>query len=139
MYWPTIIGVWGILIAMATIDIGGYGNAHIVGAIYYFVILYMMVVNFTVIAVKMYRWDTRSISLTGLYFKVAISVYLTCVWFYCLYGVLTEQPTLTHEDDQYVVILEWNLFYDGIIWICSFAGDWKYLCIVLNKNSKEIA
>ena len=59
MYWPTVLSVIGYMAAIGTIDIGGTGDLHSIGAVYFFICLYFLVVNLTVISKYMRRWDSR--------------------------------------------------------------------------------
>ena len=89
MYWPTILSVLGYLAAISTIDTGGTGDFHTVGAVYFFICLYFMVANFTVIARKMRKWDVRFMSYRSLAAKLIVSGYLSLVWLYCLVGLIS--------------------------------------------------
>lgn len=89
MYWPTILSVLGYMAAIGTIDTGGTGSLHSIGAVYFFICLYFLVVNLTVISVKMYRWDTRIMTRKSLIKKIIVASYLTIVWLYCIYGLIS--------------------------------------------------
>jgi hypothetical protein len=43
MYWPTLLSSLGYMAAIATIDIGGTGWLHGLGAGYFFSFLYLLV------------------------------------------------------------------------------------------------
>ncbi len=53
--------------------------------------------------------------------KVALAVYITLTWIYCLYGSLKGG-----EDNgpDYTVIVEWNAFAINLLWILSFSEEW---------------
>ena len=88
MYWPTMLSILGYMTAIGTIDGGGTGTAHTVGAVYFFILLYFNVVNISVVCYKIYQWDARSFSRSSIYKKSLLSIYLTIVWFYCLFGLI---------------------------------------------------
>lgn len=87
MYWPTILSVLGYLAAIGTIDIGGTGTLHTVGAVYFFICLYFLVVNLTIISRTMRRWDSRFMSVWSLTQKIIVAGYLSIIWIYCLVGL----------------------------------------------------
>ena len=100
MFWPTVLSPLGFLAAISTIDIGGYGNFHVVGAVYYFIVAFLMNINFTIIAIKMRNWDVTFMSWGSLCKKMFVAGYLGLIWIYCLVGILTEQ----NDNDKYIVI-----------------------------------
>ena len=88
MYWPTILSVIGYELVMGTIDGGGTGNVHTIGAVYFFIMLYLMVMNVTIVCSKMREWDSSFMSYSSLLQKKIVNGYLTIVWIYCLIGAL---------------------------------------------------
>ncbi len=139
MYWPTILSVIGYMAAISTIDIGGTGSVHAIGAVYFFICLYFLVVNLTIISRTMRRWDSRFMSKSSLTQKIIVAGYLSVIWFYCIYGLIIEnlKSDKPNEDDKYIVIVEWNLVYAGLIWILCFLGDFKDVYVVL-QNTKSV-
>ena len=91
MFWPTVLSPLGLLAAISTIDIAGYGNFHIIGAVYYFLVVFFMNINFTIIAIKMRNWDVSFMSWKSLCKKMLIAGYLSLVWIYCLAGILGKE------------------------------------------------
>ena len=138
MYWPTMISVVGYLAAIGTIDTGGTGTVHTVGAVYFFIMLYFMVVNFTIIARKMRNWNTKFMSRFSLVAKVVVAGYLSIVWIYCIIGLISEAVSPANDDDKYIVIVEWNLVYAGLVWILCFLPDFKKVYFVLNPKTMTI-
>lgn len=139
MYWPTILSVIGYLGAIATIDTEGTGLIHAIGAGYFFMLLYFMVVNFTIVSYRMKQWDTRTISRASLAAKMVVMIYLHCVYIYCLVGLANQVwPSHDKNDDNiWGVIVEWNLVYGGLVWVLCFIGDFKDVYLVLgNRNNK---
>lgn len=88
MYWPTVLSVIGYMAAISTIDIGGTGTVHAVGAVYFFICLYFLVVNLTIISRKMRRWDCRFMTKGSLSQKIIVAGYLSIVWIYCIVGLI---------------------------------------------------
>ena len=56
---------------------------------------------------------------------------LTAVFLYCIAGLLSEQ---LRGDDKYVVILEWNLVFQGLAWLLTFTKDWKRVFVTLKGD-----
>lgn len=136
MYWPSVLSVIGYLAAIGTIDTGGTGNIHTIGAVYFFICLYFMVTNFTIISIKMHRWDARSMTRSSVIKKVVVAGYLSIVWIYCLIGLISEAVGPSNDDDIYIVIVEWNLVFAGLIWILCFLGDWQHIYLTLTPPNK---
>ena len=88
MYWPTILSVLGYMAAIGTIDIGGTGDIHTKGAIYFFICLYFLVVNMTIISTHMRHWDARFMSKCSILQKIVVATYLSIIWVYCLVGLI---------------------------------------------------
>lgn len=89
MYWPTLLSVIGYMAAISTIDIGGTGTIHGAGAVYFFICLYFLVVNVTIISRNMRRWDSRFMSKCSLLQKIVVATYLSIVWVYCIVGLIS--------------------------------------------------
>lgn len=136
MYWPSMLSLVGYLAAIATIDTKGTNKLHSVGAVYFFICLYFMVANFTVIAVKMRNWDARFMTRSSLLKKTLVAGYLTVVWGYCIIGLILENAA--NKDDIYVVIVEWNLVYAGLVWIFCFVEDWKHVYLALDCKTMKV-
>lgn len=82
MYWPSIISVFGYLIAMATVDGKGTGSAHSIGAVFFFIILYVMVVNITFLCINMRNWDSSFMTKRSLFLKKIVNTYFNLMWGY---------------------------------------------------------
>lgn len=119
------------MITMGTIDDAGTITAHDIGAVVYFVSFFLVVVNLTIVAYKMRRWDTSFLTPNSYRLKIIITIYLVALWVYCIVGLITEN--LSH-DDVYVVIVEWNSVYVCMGWILSFGWDWKHTYITLKRH-----
>ncbi len=88
MYWPTMLAVLGYMAAIATIDTGGTGLLHEVGAIYFFACLYFLMANLTVVSREMRAWDTRSFTKCSILAKMLVTLYFNSVVFYCFYRLV---------------------------------------------------
>lgn len=138
MYWPSILSVIGYEAAICTIDIGGTGSIHGPGAVYFFICLYFLVVNLTIVSYQMRRWDARFMTKSSLVQKIVVATYLSIIWTYCLLGLIFDSVTGGNENgkgDKYVVIVEWNLVYAGLIWILCFLSDMKGVYLIF-RNKK---
>ena len=135
MYTPTQISVIGYLMAIGTIDNGGTGNFHTVGAVFYFITLFLAVIGQTYVIHDMRRWDVSCVSWKSYIMKCGLALYLMALWIYCIFGLLFEVIPTAHDTDIYIVIVEWNSVYVGLIWVLSFAFDWKNYYICLSRTS----
>jgi hypothetical protein len=139
MYWPSVISVGGYMAAISTIDTGGTNTMHSVGAVYFFICLFFLVVNLTIISRKMRNWDVRFMEKRSLIIKMIVALYLSIIWVYCLIGLIIYGNDSEHPNDEdiYIVIVEWNLVYAGLIWILCFFSDMKSVSLVLSKNEER--
>jgi hypothetical protein len=133
MFWPTIFSSAGYMAAISTIDAGGTGGLHAVGAGYFFICLYFLVVNLTIVSRNMRRWDVSFMNKCSLSCKIVVAGYLHLVYLYCLVMMIWNgnQPNYS---DIYGVIIEWNLVYGGLIWVLCYIGDFKDIYIVFKRN-----
>lgn len=140
MYWPTIFSVVGYMAAIATIDTGGTGIVHGVGAAYFFICLYFLVDNLTVISWYMRRWDTKFMTKSSLVQKVVVAAYMNIVWIYCLVRIILSylNPDKPNDDNIYAVIIEWNLVYGGLVWVLCFLSDFKDIYLVFSSKSNNL-
>lgn len=67
--------------------------------------------------------------------KCGLAIYLLALWIYCLFGLIFEVIPTATDDDIYIVIVEWNSVYVGLIWVLSFAFDWKHYYICLSRSN----
>lgn len=130
LYWVAEISILGYIAAIATIDNGGTGTVHAVGAVFYFLVLFAILVGFTIIAYKMRQWDVSFMKRRSLIIKMILTGYLVGVWIYSLIGLIFEY--VINEDDIYIVIVEWNCVFVGLLWVLSFSGDWKSVYLGLS-------
>ena len=59
LYWPAQLSLGGYIVAIGTIDNGGIGTVHVVGAVFYFLMQFGIVVGFTIVSYKMRQWDVN--------------------------------------------------------------------------------
>lgn len=78
----------GYLTAIGTIDNGGTGDAHTIGAVIFFIVLFIMIVLLTHLTIKMRQWDSSFISRKSYFMKLGLCGYLLLVWVYCLIGLV---------------------------------------------------
>jgi hypothetical protein len=133
MFWPTIFSSAGYMAAISTIDAGGTGSLHAVGAGYFFICLYFLVLNLTIVSRNMRKWDVDFMSRSSLINKIVVAVYINLVFLYCLVMLLWNgfQP---NDDEIYGVIIEWNLVYGGLVWVLCYVTDFKDIYIVFKNK-----
>ena len=73
---------------------------------------------------EMHNWDPSSFSKNSILIKIIIVGYITGVAAYCGIGSLFQESP-SNDDDIHVVIIEWNLTLGGLVWLLTFAMDWK--------------
>lgn len=82
--------MWGFQIAMGTIDGNGYPDLHTNSAVFFFVMLFLIVMTQTIVIRDMYKWDSSVLSQKSYFIKLALGIYVACVWFFSLYGLITK-------------------------------------------------
>ena len=97
------MSVIGYLIAIGTIDNSGTGDAHTVGAVFFFIILFILIMLKTILIIKMRNWDTTFMGRNSYISKLLLGVYLLSVWIYCLIGLIFE--LFKNDDNIYIVIV----------------------------------
>lgn len=86
----------------------------------------------TVYMTKLRRWDTTVISRLSLTLKQILAAYISLIWIYCIYNMITESSESPNKQDIYVVILEWNSVLINLVWVLTMVMEWKDLDIVLS-------
>ena len=89
-----------------------------------------MSVNVTILVYDIYRWDPRSISYNSKSIKILLMIGLSLIVVYCLVGLITDPK----HNNEYVVILEWNLVIWGLIWLLTFTVDWASVFLTLKGD-----
>ena len=75
--------------------------------------------------------------------KATISLYLVGVALYFIIGsILENMVSSDNGEDIYLVTIEWNLTIGGLIWLLTFALDWKDIFLTfkgdINDTVKKI-
>ena len=99
------LSILGFFAAVATIDTAGTGDLHTVGAVFFFIVLYLSVLNYTVIMRRMHQWDTSFMTQSSYWIKSILCGYVSLIAIYFFYGIVLDEPHF----DEYVVMMEWNL------------------------------
>ena len=60
--------------------------------------------------------------------KIALAVYSSVIWIYCLYKSLSG---MEENKTDFTVVLEWNAYLIDLLWILSYAEEWKRIKICL--------
>ena len=123
-------------VTIGTIDGKSTGKLHGPCAVLFFIILFSIIMNITVYLSKLRAWDTSVLSRPSLLLKQVLALYIAGIWIWCIYGLLTEAE---NKDDIYVVILEWNSVSINLLWLLTFAYEWKNfdLTLVNTKGRRE--
>lgn len=130
------ISTLGFLAAIGTIDGLGYPIIHDIGAVFFFIILFVLSVLVTLIVRDMYDWDPSAITRSSYNWKTIFAGYLIIMAIYCIFDGLSELIP-KNDDDPVVVILEWNLVFFGLAWLMTFALDWSHVFITLRGDVSE--
>lgn len=69
--------------------------------------------------------------------KKLLAGYVSGVWIYCIYGLLTTPDLSQKKSDQFVVIVEWNSVLVNLLWVLSFVMEWPELNFCLDYYPKE--
>lgn len=126
------ISVFGFFAAIGTIDGAGYPNIHSIGAVSFFIILFVLALNITLLVRDIYKWDPSAINYNSVLQKTILIIILSLIVAYCVVGLLTE--AVQNDDDIYVVIMEWNLVFLGLMWLLTFSSDWTSVFLTLKGD-----
>lgn len=104
----------------------------------FFVILVIAIIVVTLTLTKMHAYDTRTIGHRSLFSKQMLALYVAGVWLYCIIGLtLSSEDDLKGKGDKYVVIVEWNTVIFCLLWVLSFAEEWKAFALTLRLPKAE--
>jgi len=83
--------VFGFFAAIGTID-GKHPlpRIHSIGAVFFFILLFVVALNVTLLVRDIYKWDPSVISYKSKLMKTIIIVVLTIVVGYCVLGVVVD-------------------------------------------------
>ena len=132
----SLVSVVGFYCAIGTIDGAGYPAIHGIGAVFFFIILYLTSGAITIVMREMHEWDYTAFSKKSIVVKIIIIGYITGVAVYCGIGSLVK-GTPSNDDDIYVVIIEWNLTLGCLVWLLTFAMDWGDIFITLRGDFSQ--
>ena len=123
----------GFYCAIGTIDGAGYPSIHGIGAVFFFIVLYILSGAMTIVMRELHNWDATILNKTSITIKTILVGYVTAVALYCGVGGLIENIP-QNDDDIYVVIIEWNLTLICLVWLLSFTLDFKDISITLRGD-----
>lgn len=66
-----------------------------------------------------------------------LAIYVSGVWLYCIYGLITDSVDIEGKSDKYIVIIEWNSVLINLLWVLSFVFEWKELNFCLDFYPKN--
>lgn len=104
LYKWAIASVIGFYCAIGTIDAAGIPTIHSIGAVFFFVILFLVAALMTVVIRELHNWDPRVVTGKSVMLKIFIVVYILGTALYCLYGSISEIVP-SNDDDIYLVII----------------------------------
>lgn len=134
LYYLAQVSVIGFYCAVATIDGHGTTKIHGPGAVFFFIVLLIVVGAVTIVLREMKSWCSSVISDRSRLIKTSILIYLIGVLVYCIIGLLLKKEEDLSHDDKYVVIIEWNLALGGLTWLFFFIMDWGNVSLTLQGS-----
>lgn len=123
----------GFYCAIGTIDGAGYPELHDFGAIFFFIVLYIVAGTISIVMREMHNWDPTIIARKSIVSKLLIFGYISGVAIYCGVGGIIENIP-SNDDDIYVVIIEWNLTLMGLVWLLTFVMDFSNIFLTLRGD-----
>lgn len=134
-YWgeASVLGFYG---AIATIDEKGTPPIHGIGAVFFFILLYIIATSITIVMWDLREWDSKIIGRRSINIKVTIALYLFVIAMYFIIGSLLENGN-ENDEDIYLVTVEWNLTIGGLIWLLSFVYDFKDIHITFKGDAQD--
>jgi len=85
------LSVVGFYMAIGTIDSAGYPDIHSIGAIFFFIVLFITAGTITFICRELQKWDTRTVNRTSVLAKTVVVGYILACAIYCVIGGLLEK------------------------------------------------
>lgn len=123
-------------ITIGTIDEKGIGKLHSPCAVIFFVIWMIIIIRVTTFISAVRQWDSSIVSRKSMLLKKLLAFYVSGVWVYCIYGLITTSGELEKKSDMYVVIVEWNSVLVNLLWVLSFVFEWRGLNFCLDFYPK---
>ncbi len=93
----SILGFYG---AVSTIDGGNLPLIHIIGALFFFLMLFLISSVVTVVLMEMHKWCTTVIGSGSILLKSSISFYILCVVVYSIWLGNSD----SNEDQPSIVV-----------------------------------
>lgn len=78
------ISTLGFLAAIGTIDGNGYPIIHDIGAVFFFIMLFLLAMVITLTIRDMHEWDPSAITRSSILYKTLAAVYLIGMLVYCV-------------------------------------------------------
>lgn len=125
LYYAVMVAMLFYCIAVETIDGLSNGPLHTPSAVIFFLTFEIAIVYLTLYLYRFRQWDSTIISQRSMNVKIALATYITIVWVYCLYHSVKSNSV------DYTVVVEWNAYLINLLWILSFAEEWKQIKICL--------
>lgn len=134
MYYGVMVAMVCYCIAVQTIDGKSNGPLHTPSAGIFFIIFQLSIVHTTYFLYQFKQYDSRIISQWSLIFKMILTAYITLVWVFCLYKILSTGQDIENimvGKTDFTVVLEWNAFLINLLWIVSYLPEWRKISITL--------
>lgn len=131
LYYATMLAMFFYCIAVETIDGLSNGPLHTPSAVIFFLTFEIAIIYITLYLYRLKQWDSSVISQGSLLVKICLGVYVTIVWVYCLYRSMGGEDKLGLGKTDYTVVVEWNAYLINLLWILSFAAEWRQIKVCL--------
>lgn len=127
LYYCVMVALVFYCIAVETID--GYGNGplHTPSAVIFFMIFQITIVETTLYLYRLRQWNSSVISRRSMQVKMMLMLYISAVWVYCLYRLTVKND----NGADFTVVLEWNAYLIDLLYILSYAEEWKKIKVCL--------
>lgn len=138
LYYSSLFSILLFGVTIGTIDGKGTGPLHTPCAVSFFLILLWSIIETTLFLTELHAFKTSTIDRTSLQCKQVLAGYLVGLWVYCLVMIaLVSADELEAKSDRYVNIVEWNTVTVGLLWVLSFAWEWKHMNLVLISPRRQ--
>lgn len=112
-------------LTIGTIDEGKTSHIHDLNAVVFFVLLFVMVNDVTLVCYRLRQWDVRAIHPASWFCKLSATLALTGTWVAQLLLILTNHGS----SNDHVVVVEWVSNYTAVFWLASFF--WEFTDVYL--------
>ena len=131
-----IASVVGFYCAIGTIDGAGYPDLHSIGAVFFFITLFVTAGAITIVSREMDNWNPTTLTRGSLLTKMVIVGFISGTAGYCAIGAILEGSD-SNDDDIYMVIIEWVLCLGGLVWLLTFTLDWKNIFLTFRGDVSQ--